>query len=255
MAFLPTSTSSAGQTTTAPGIGPARTFAALGSAGLIAMVSIFATFSGPIGIGAALGGVAFYASASAVAWGMLQRAYPHTVLGLCNGVTQLRLLLLSGIIALLLSPELVGWPVVVLSAIALSLDGVDGWLARREGLVSEFGARFDMEVDSALALTLALGALVYGAVGPAVLVLGLARYVFWGASQVLPWLNGPLDDRFSRKVICVLQIGTLVVLQAPDLPPLLAHSLTFVIVGALAWSFGRDILLLRRQHRAQRTAA
>ena len=34
-----------------------------------------------------------------------------------------------------------------LVAAALSLDAVDGWLARRCGVASRFGARFDLEVD------------------------------------------------------------------------------------------------------------
>ena len=37
----------------------------------------------------------------------------------------------------------------------LALDGLDGWAARRQGLVSAFGARFDMEVDALLILALA----------------------------------------------------------------------------------------------------
>jgi phosphatidylglycerophosphate synthase len=38
----------------------------------------------------------------------------------------------------------------------LALDGLDGWLARRFGLASAYGARFDMEVDGFLILVLAL---------------------------------------------------------------------------------------------------
>ena len=36
------------------------------------------------------------------------------------------------------------------------LDGTDGWLARRSGVVSAFGARFDMETDALLIMVLAL---------------------------------------------------------------------------------------------------
>ena len=37
-----------------------------------------------------------------------------------------------------------------------ALDGVDGWLARRSGIASAFGARFDMEIDALLILVLAV---------------------------------------------------------------------------------------------------
>ena len=44
-----------------------------------------------------------------------------------------------------------------LAGFALALDGVDGHLARRFDQVSDFGARFDMEVDAALILVLCIG--------------------------------------------------------------------------------------------------
>ena len=45
---------------------------------------------------------------------------------------------------------------VVLAAVALVLDGVDGQVARRTGTVSALGARFDMEVDAFLMLVLSV---------------------------------------------------------------------------------------------------
>ena len=38
------------------------------------------------------------------------------------------------------------------AAAVVALDGVDGWIARRIGRTTVFGARFDMEVDAALML-------------------------------------------------------------------------------------------------------
>ena len=45
---------------------------------------------------------------------------------------------------------------VLLSSVALALDGVDGWVARRTRTVSALGARFDMEVDAFLVLMLSV---------------------------------------------------------------------------------------------------
>ena len=43
---------------------------------------------------------------------------------------------------------------VTLSAVALTLDLVDGWVARRSNTASNMGARFDGEVDAFLILVL-----------------------------------------------------------------------------------------------------
>ncbi|MFP4328489.1 MAG: CDP-alcohol phosphatidyltransferase family protein, partial [Paracoccaceae bacterium] len=130
------------------------------------------------GRGAAVGALALltYGVAVALAGRGLHRHYPHARLGLCNLMTLARLALVSALVAPLAAGAGASWPVFAVAAVALSLDGVDGWLARRQGLVSDFGARFDMEVDSALALVLALNA--SAAAGPAALLLGLPRYLF-----------------------------------------------------------------------------
>src|SRR5689334_85378 len=67
-------------------------------------------------------------------------------------------------------------PIVVLASVALVLDLVDGWLARRTDTVSAFGARFDGETDAFLIL--ALSVYVAPTYGLWVLGIGAARYVF-----------------------------------------------------------------------------
>ena len=47
-----------------------------------------------------------------------------------------------------------------------ALDGVDGWLARRRGMSSAFGARFDMEIDALLVQVLAILVWRYGKAAP-----------------------------------------------------------------------------------------
>lgn len=186
-----------------------------------------------------------------VLWIKLAAHYPHTQFGACNSVTLMR----AGLGASLLTPLVTGyslvgawgdWAVAIVAIVALSLDGVDGWLARRSGLASAYGARFDMEVDAALALILALHALSDGLVGPVVLVLGVMRYVFVAASYPLPWLSAPLPERFGRKLVCVVQIAALIILQLPPLGPVMAQWIAFDAALALIWSFGRDTLWLWR---------
>ena len=176
---------------------------------------------------------------------LLRRSYPHDRLGGCNIVTFLRMALVVALLAPLLAGQGAGWAAGAIGALALALDGVDGWMARRSGLASRFGARFDMEVDAALALVLSLHLVVGTATGPGVLLLGAMRYLFIAAGAVWPWLRAPLPQRFRRKAVCVVQLAALIALQAPQL----AIGLAWGAVAALTWSFALDVIWLHR-HRA-----
>ena len=63
---------------------------------------------------------------------------------------------------------------VSLATVALVLDAVDGWVARRTRTTGMFGARFDAEVDAFLILVLSV--YVARSVGAWVLAIGVARY-------------------------------------------------------------------------------
>lgn len=166
--------------------------------------------------------------------------YPHARLGACNVATTMRLALVGAIAGIGIAQG-AGWAVAGLATIALVFDGIDGWLARRGGLSSAFGASYDMEIDAALAACLALILMAAGRAGPELLLLGFARYAFVLASLVLPWLAAPMRESFRRKAVCVAQIATLVILTAPVLPDDPARILALGAAALLAWSFLRDI--------------
>lgn len=172
--------------------------------------------------------------------------YPHASIGLCNLVTLFRFMLVTVVIAALLAPDALGWPVFIVALTALALDGVDGWLARRDGQMSAFGAAFDMEVDGVLALTLALLAFTGGQAGVFVVLLGLPMYAFRIAQMGMPWLKGDLAPRLSRKVVCVVQIAALIVIALPVTGRPLTDMLAVLTVLALLWSFSLDIYALWR---------
>jgi phosphatidylglycerophosphate synthase len=234
---------------------PARGFALAAATGGLAMLSLADAIVPAAGAGALAAGLGFYGIAAAWAGVALRNGYPHARLGLCNLVTLLRLVMTAALVSALIAGVGPSWPVFGLAAVALALDGVDGWLARAQGLASRFGARFDMEVDSALALTLALSAATGGALGPAGAVaaalLGLPRYAFGLAGLAAPWLRAPLPERFSRKAVCVVQLGALIALQAPILPDALALPLAGIAAAALIWSFAVDLRWLWRQRPSQ----
>lgn len=95
--------------------------------------------------------------------------------GSANQVTALRLAGTLVLPALVASGPLA---VIVLASAVLALDGVDGWLARRRGLASEFGEYFDKEADALLMLLLSVLLLQSGRLGAWVLLPGVLRYAF-----------------------------------------------------------------------------
>ncbi|HEY9039674.1 MAG TPA: CDP-alcohol phosphatidyltransferase family protein [Roseovarius sp.] len=186
-----------------------------------------------------------------VAGAGLLRHYAHPSLGACNVVTLLRaalVCLIAGAVAAPPVTDAAAWALCAIAALALAMDGLDGWLARRSGLTSGFGARFDMEIDALLGAVLSL---IVWQVGPgagvAVLLLGFMRYLFVGATWIWPWLAAPLPDSLRRKTVCVIQIAALIALLMPVLPSGVFGLIAYSAAALLGWSFAVDITHLRRE--------
>lgn len=178
--------------------------------------------------------------------------HPFPRFGPANQVTMIRaalVALVAGFIGETSQPG-AGWMVAVAAVVATALDGVDGWLARRTGMASAFGARFDMETDALLIQVLAILAWQYHKAGYWVLVSGLLRYLFVAAGWVLPWMREPLFPSFRRKAICVVQIVGLILTIVPPIVPPASEWLAAVSLAALLYSFLVDTLWLWRQTRA-----
>ncbi len=235
-----------------PGGFPTSPFQVFCGAALIGALCLVLLYDALFGITSRTGlfvaiGVGLYLVASGFAAIRLYRAFPHRALGLCNLVTLARLVIVGVLCVVVMAGIAPNWATFSIAAVALSLDGLDGWLARRQALSSDFGADFDVEVDAALALVLALYAATNGAAGAFVILLGLPHYLFRAARMLVPWLDRPLPPRFSRKAVCVFQIGALIALQVPFLTDGGLDMLIAAVALALIWSFGRDILWLRRK--------
>lgn len=233
-----------------PGAVPGRDVILVILAGAMLLLGLLAVVFPWTGVPAGLAAMGLYLCAAGTAGVQILRTYPHRALGWCNVVTLLRLVLTAALVAPLVAhPSPQGWTIAAVGGTALVLDGVDGWLSRREKLVSAFGARFDMEVDAGLALVLALLALVQDKCGAVCLGLGLARYAFVLAGMALPWLAAPLLPSFRRKAVCVVQMSVLVALQAPPVAPPVSDGLALLALAAVAWSFGADVIWLHRTAR------
>lgn len=172
-------------------------------------------------------------------------------LGPANRVTLARLILVLPLaLAPLHPPSLDGpgrWWVVALAGVALALDGVDGWLARRTGSGSAFGARFDMETDAALILLLSILVWQEGQAPAWIVLAGAMRYLFVAAGLVFRKLQRDLPPSLRRKVVCVVQGVTLVAALAPIVPPPVATTVLAAALAALTWSFAVDTAWLLRR--------
>ena len=129
------------------------------------------------------------------------------------------------------------WWVIGLTALMGALDGLDGWLARRTGMTSEFGARFDMETDAGPhpgPVDPRLAAREGRCVGVA--LRSDAVRVRRGR-MAAPWLARPLQSTWRGKTVAVGQLVGLSVALAPVVPVPLSASAAALALTALAWSF------------------
>lgn len=196
-------------------------------------------------------------SLSALLGGAWRRSAMMGALGAANRVTLLR----GGLLALLVAFGVIvlagdtgagtGWPF-LLALIALLLDGADGAVARRTGTGSDFGARFDMELDAAFALVLAILVFAYDRAGLWVLLLGAPRYAFLVAARWLPALRRPLPPSQRRRVICVVQVATLAGSLFPWVGPPLPALACAIAALLLYGSFAVDVQALLRSEPVRR---
>jgi phosphatidylglycerophosphate synthase len=211
--------------------------------GLVAQLVLLAAVDATVG----LGGLAWATGAAvgAATALLLDRAMHRAGalrLGPADRVTLTRAVLVGAVAALVAQSYVGGVPVaavVSLASVALALDAVDGWVARRTGTVTPLGARFDMEVDAFAILVLSV--YVAPAVGPWVLVIGAMRYAYVVAGWALPWLRRPVPPRYWRKVVAAVQGVTLTVVAAGLLPWPLADVAALAALALLTESFGRDV--------------
>ncbi len=170
-------------------------------------------------------------------------------MGAANHVTLVRgalVALLAGLLGEQVSRAAAALAVVIACA-AMALDGVDGWLARRSGMASAFGARFDMETDAVFVAVLALLVWQFGKAGDWVLLSGLMRYLFAALVAIFPRLRRPVPSTLRGKTIAVLQMIALIVALAPVCTPAVSEWVAALGLLALVLSFGLDVAWLLRQ--------
>ena len=214
---------------------------------------------GAVGALPALTGLTLFTGLLIAAARGLVLHHPHPRLGAANRITLVRAGIACLIAARVIDPVPLGeperWLLVAIAGAALLLDGADGWAARRQRLASDFGARFDMEVDAFVILVLATTVAKAAAAPCWVLAIGGMRYLYLAAGWLFPLLRRPLPlyriaDR-RRKTIAVIQSVALLIALAPATSSSWAAIVCAIALSMLVYSFASDIVLLAcpRLHR------
>lgn len=192
-----------------------------------------------------------FALGMAAILGIAGAEHPYARFGPANYITTTRgvlVALVAGLIGQPTHPNCL-WLATGLTVLIVALDGLDGWVARRTGMTSAFGARFDMETDAALILVLSVLAWYHEKAGAWVLLCGLMRYGFVAAGWLLPWLAQPLRSTRRGKTVAVGQFLGLAVALAPIVHLPLSAAVAGAALATLTWSFAIDVRWLWHQRR------
>jgi len=219
-------------------------------AGLVAVMglALLARQELPLSIWYPIKSAGLFSLVMLLALGHLRGHHPFAQFGSANQVTATRaglVVLVAGLIGESRLPPIAATAAAVGLA-ATVLDGLDGWLARRQETASAFGARFDVEVDALLIQALAILAWRYEKAGPWVLLSGVMRYAFVAAGWLLPWMQRPLAPTFRGRIICTVQTVALVFTIVPAVRPPLSTMIAAFGLAALCYSFLVDTLRLWR---------
>ncbi|MEO8680250.1 MAG: CDP-alcohol phosphatidyltransferase family protein, partial [Vicinamibacterales bacterium] len=226
-----------------------RSIALAAGCGLLA-VAVLARLIGPsLQAGAMYGlrSMAVFTAMMLAAGATIGGRHPFLRFGPANQVTTIRAMLVALVAGAVVEPVTSGtaWWVIGAAALMAALDGIDGWLARRTGMASPFGAWFDVETDALLILILSVFVWRYEKAGAWVVACGLMRYAFVAGGWILPWLAGPLPPTLRGKTVAVATLAGLSVALAPTVPAPISRVMAAMTLLALAGSFAVDVGRLR----------
>lgn len=203
----------------------------LGNAGGLILATAATLWFGALGPVLVTGGAALVMLVVQERWAWT----PGGAFGRANAVTAVRLVLVLSLpfIPAEASPL---WPIGVGLAVLLS-DGLDGYLARRFELESEFGEFFDKETDALFLLVLCLMTSERDLLTSWVVSLGLLRYLFVVALFLLqPDVGKEYRSQWARYIY----VGVVLSMLAAFLPyPALVQPVVALAAVALFYSFGR----------------
>ena len=158
--------------------------------------------------------------------------------GYANWISLFRwILILVGGIILEQGQEIWGFPFFL---IALCMDGLDGYLARKYNQTSDFGAYLDMETDAYFVALLSMFWYLDGRVGGWILFIGFLRYLYVLALKVFR-LEGKKEKgtRFAKTIAVLIMSALLAPFVLPEIIFLPALMITSILT---IYSFGLSFL-------------
>lgn len=169
--------------------------------------------------------------------------------GLANAVTGLRSVLYSVVAGLAVAAPTaaVAWLPGLCYGVGVTLDKLDGTIARTVGRKTPLGERLDMTVDTAGFVAAPVVAVLWGLLPWWYLSLSAARYVFLGVrwlrrARGLPIFERPDSD--LGKYLAGVQMAFLTAVLLPAVPTALGWRLAPVVLAPSLAVFGRDILAI-----------
>jgi phosphatidylglycerophosphate synthase len=162
---------------------------------------------------------------------------PRGRFGIPNLITTARLLMTMALLfAYGRNP---GWHLAAVAALILLLDAVDGWVARRTGQSSAFGASYDVEADALLVMTITMLLFTRGIAGVWVLLAGLLRYLYVLAPALVATPIGQAPrSRFGRIVyVSMLSCYMFALVVEGGLGRLVALAGTAIVTVSFTYSF------------------
>lgn len=159
-------------------------------------------------------------------------------LGYANLITCLRLFIILsvGLLYNLLAKEII----FILFVIAILLDGVDGFMARKYNHSTKPGEILDMETDAFMVLLLSMIHFDKGVIGWWILIPGSLRYIY---ELIVYWLKGGDTDFPPKKVRATIAVIFFIALLSPFILPNATAVLILAISSILIiLSFGSSIL-------------
>jgi phosphatidylglycerophosphate synthase len=243
---------SAVRATRLAGHGAIRLATILGILGTAALLGVVSATAG-LGLAGWITGLATGSAATAL-MATARRRSDQPFIHPADWVTLIRAVLIAGVAGLVAASFVRPVSItalVTLSAVALSLDAVDGYVARRTRTATSLGGVFDAEADAFLILVLSI--FVSRTYGSWVLAIGAMRYAFLVAGWLIPWLRGSLPTRYWAKVVAAVQ-GVVLTVAASGLLGLVTGLIAVAAaLLLLVESFGSSVIWLYRAGAGPRT--
>ena len=143
------------------------------------------------------------------------------IIGYANWVSLIRLVII--IVLFTFYPNLNDTKLFIFFLIAICLDGVDGYLARRFGQTSEAGEKFDMEIDAFLVFALSWIHVDQQNLTWYILIPGGLKYVY---EISLFWLPKRRTELLPKKVRSIIAVSFFLSL----LIPLVTEASSFILI-------------------------